>query len=161
MAPKATKNGTTSEETPTVSGELAPTFDGSEVTAFVKPVTGDWLQGVDIERVTPLEVGAGIEGVFLGKGGPVDVTDPATGEVRALDTWRIKVAPRIVLRLLDGARLKGEFTTKPVDGSVRVRVGKLGSVKTKRGMNVTDYFVGYLAPDFRFPWESKQGGGAQ
>jgi hypothetical protein len=110
-------------------------------TAYVEQIDASWLKGVAIERIVPLADGQGIRGVFLGAGPPVEVSDPVTGEVRPLGTWRFQVAPDVVIRLLDSARLKSDLSAFHTDGSVRLRVMRLGQKKTNRGRNVTDYIV--------------------
>lgn len=113
-----------------------------DTSAFVQTADATWFTGIKLERIVTLQDGQGIRGHFLGAGGPVDVSDPVTGEVKALGTWRILVAPNIVCRLLDSAQLRSEFANLRGDGTVRVRVIRVGVAKTGRGRNVTQYVVG-------------------
>lgn len=156
------KQTKTSEDNATANGELmspaevaAMQESGDLAGVFVQEVDRSWFEGVTIERVVPMEDKMGVRGVFLGAGPPVEITDQATGEIRPLGTWRLQVAPLVVIRVLDSARLKSEFTGKKDDGSLRCRVMRMGSGKARSGKNFTDYVVGWEAPSFRFKWESQ------
>jgi len=115
---------------------------------LVETMDASWMEGVQVERVVILEDGKGIKGKFLGEGPPCEVADPVTGDMRPLKTWRIEIKPNIVARLLGSARLNSEFSCPsemeehPRLGQ-RVRVGRIGKVESKRGRQVTDYFVAW------------------
>jgi hypothetical protein len=109
-------------------------------TDIVEKVDRSWLDGVQLERLLTLADGQGIRGLFLGAGPLVEMTDPATGEVRPVGTWRFEVRPGIIVRLLGGARLDAEFKSMEA-GKVRVRVARIGQVSTRRGRRVTDYLI--------------------
>lgn len=111
---------------------------------FVETVTADWLEGIKIERIVTLDNGQGVRGEFLGVGPTVEVSDPVTGEVRDLPTWRIEVKKDIVIRLLDSSQLGREFKTMTV--GTRVRVIKLGQVDTRKGRRVNDFIVAPETP---------------
>lgn len=114
----------------------------TDVARYVEQFDASWLKGVQVEKIVPLADGQGVRGAFLGAGGPVEISDPLTGEVRPLGTWRVRVAASVVIRLLDSARLRSDLCNLPTDGSAHVRIMRVGSVDTKRGRRVTDYVVG-------------------
>lgn len=152
---------TKKSKTPDAGAELAnmQTTTSELGAAFVQEIDASWLKGVDIERIVPLADGNGVRGIFLGEGGPVEVTDPDTGEIRALGTWRIRVQPQLVIRILDSARLRSDLAKLATDGTVRVRVMRLGVKNTSRGRRVTDYVTGVEPSAFRFAWEMEQANG--
>lgn len=126
--------------------DLVTTQDQANAVAdpFIQQVGPDWLQDLVIERLISLEDGQGFEGDFVGEGPPVDLTDPVTGEVRPCRTWRFRMSDKVTIRLLDSARLSSELPRLAPDGTVRLRVARLGYKATSRGRRVTDYLVGVV-----------------
>lgn len=108
---------------------------------LVETIDQSWLDGVTVERTITLEEGQGIRGRFLGSGPPVELTDPVTGELKELGTWRIELRAGIVARLLDSARLRVELRSATLGR--RVRIARLGTLRTSKGRNVTDYLVAW------------------
>ncbi len=104
------------------------------------------FQGMVIEEVVSLEEGRMLNGLYLGPGGPLDVTDPSTGEVRPLNTWRVQhpTNKQVVALLLGCAKLNRFFGGCPV-GS-KVTIVRRGTVKSRAGRVVNDYVTGHIPP---------------
>jgi len=90
------------------------------------------------------EDGIGLRGKFNGHGGIISVTDPKTGVVNELDTWRITdPSGAIEWRVLGGKGLDRQL--RPIAPGSLVVIKYLGKKDIGKGHMMHDYAVGVKA----------------
>lgn len=85
-----------------------------------------------------------LAGILQGPGEPMELEDPATGELRSLKTWRIQASDRVMVTLLGAAQLDTKLSRLPAGTKVAIKWS--GKVKSRKGMQVNDYRVAFLLP---------------
>jgi len=108
--------------------QMTVTNDGNNPRAMAPSVETDgWIKqldksaydGIVIERVHSLGEGQVIEGTLLGRGQTLESTDQSNGEVRAIHTHRIRVAPQLTVAVLESYALRA-LRALPVGQRVRL-----------------------------------------
>lgn len=96
--------------------------------------------GLECEELRVLKEGDVIEGTCTGRGAPHDVEDKATGQVRAVPTYRIKLESGIMLRVLGSHQIDAKLGAGTDAGMCPfpVILAHAGQVNTARGMRVND-----------------------
>lgn len=96
--------------------------------------------GYSSEMVHTLQDGETIKGVFLGRGGNVEVSDPNTGEMREIPTWRVRSkSGAVTINLLGASQLNARLAGL-VEGTNLV-ISRRGKSRTARGRNVNNYLI--------------------
>jgi hypothetical protein len=115
-------------------GSIVPSKDSPIVEADAA------MAGYEFVRDLTLAEGQGVSGaIYLGKGEPAAIADPATGEVREVPTVLLKVR-NVTYRMLASAMLERLLGAVKV-GSV-VAICNRGLVETRRGRRMTAWDVG-------------------
>lgn len=104
------------------------------------------FEGMIIEEVVKLDDGQMMRGIYRGPGGTVDVTNPATGEVGPVGTWRVQhpTNEQVVALILGCAKLNRFFGGIPIGSEVTIV--RRGSVRSNSGRVVNDYVTGHIPP---------------
>ena len=104
------------------------------------PEGDDAFAGMSVTEMISLEDGRAIRGIFLGKGDAVEMNDPQTGELRLVDTWKLRIDKRVCVTFATSAQLDSKLKNYP-EGEV-VTVQKLAeSRRSRAGRVVSQYRV--------------------
>lgn len=118
------QNDTTTETTETETDDRA--LAALDTSGWIKQIDKSAFEGIVIERVHSLQEGQVIEGELLGRGQTLESVDEKTGEVRPINTHRVKVAPQLVVAILESHALRS-LRVLPV--GQRVRLIHLGFIR--------------------------------
>lgn len=137
MAQAKKEAGTELARMDDVDGPLA---SGDAITKFSGSAKDLIDEGFSAEVIHTLQDGEAIRGVFAGPGGAVEVSDPNTGELRQLPTWRVRAKDGgLVVSLLGAAQLNARLAGVAVGTEIFVQ--RKGKTRTTKGRNCNNYLV--------------------
>lgn len=104
------------------------------------PESEDAFAGQSVTHMVTLEANAAIRGIFEGPGDSVEMTDPSTGELREVGTWKIRVAKTVCMQFATSAQLDAKLKSYPIGAVVTIK--KLPeSRRSRAGRVVSQYLV--------------------
>lgn len=92
------------------------------------------------EQIIELKQGEMIRGQLLGEGVPATIEDLKTHEPRQVKTWRMRLASGANVSFLGAAQLDRQLPAF-VGRKGMTLVARGGQRQTRKGMNLTEYFV--------------------
>lgn len=106
----------------------------------LKRAGDDAWAGKSVTQMYSLTPDDALCGIFEGKGPDVDMTDPATGEVKPVSSWFIRVSPALRFQILGASQLDAKLGAYPVGAEVTIQ--KLAeSRRSRAGRVVSQYLV--------------------
>lgn len=138
MANQQQKNGNESTQLATQRAQ-----DKVDMTKLAIPVGDDIaaseLANYTLEHVVSLQEGKGLKGIYRGPGPELEFTDPQTGEVRPIKTWRLELSADVVADIQGSMGLDKKMAACVVGRRYLIVRGP--QINTRRGFRVNQYIV--------------------